>query len=193
MNTQRTCAAIALGLSIDPRMAISGRLAPVPPMGRAIAAPRLIPFGRKTESSGVHTALPLYFNFSCIVISAIPADIRMGITMDGYAGNMVSVDLSAGTVTISPTPPELKKEYLGGRGFGIRLLTDLVDPQTEPLSEKNIVVFAAGYAPEPGQHHQERQERHVSGRPGDHARGRRRDRALPTGGRRVEGQNRERP
>lgn len=37
--------------------------------------------------------------------------------MDGYAGNMVSVDLSAGTVTISPTPPELKKEYLGGRGF----------------------------------------------------------------------------
>lgn len=64
--------------------------------------------------------------------------------MDGYAGNMVSVDLSAGTVTISPTPPELKKEYLGGRGFGIRLLTDLVDPQTEPLSEKNIVVFAAG-------------------------------------------------
>ncbi len=64
--------------------------------------------------------------------------------MDGYAGNMVSVDLSAGTVAITPTPLELKREYLGGRGFGIRLLTDLVDPQTEPLSEKNTVIFAAG-------------------------------------------------
>lgn len=64
--------------------------------------------------------------------------------MDGYAGNMVYADLSAGKVTIKPTPPELKKSYIGGRGFGIRLLTDMVDPKIEPLSEKNIVVFAAG-------------------------------------------------
>lgn len=64
--------------------------------------------------------------------------------MDGYAGNMVYVDLSAGKVTIKPTPPELKKQYLGGRGFGIRLLTDMVDPKVDPLSDKNIVVFAAG-------------------------------------------------
>ncbi len=64
--------------------------------------------------------------------------------MDGYAGNMVFVDLSAGTVAIQPTPLDLKREYLGGRGFGIRLLTDLVDPQTEPLSEKNAVIFASG-------------------------------------------------
>ncbi len=64
--------------------------------------------------------------------------------MDGYAGNMVSVDLSAGTIAIAPTPPEAQAGYLGGRGFGIRLLTDLVDPQTEPLSRENIVIFAAG-------------------------------------------------
>ncbi|MCX6689261.1 MAG: hypothetical protein NTZ39_06190 [Methanoregula sp.] len=48
--------------------------------------------------------------------------------MDGYAGKMVFADLSAGTVTIKPTPPELKKQYLGGRGFCIRLLN-------EPLKE----------------------------------------------------------
>jgi aldehyde:ferredoxin oxidoreductase len=64
--------------------------------------------------------------------------------MDGYAGNMVYADLSAGKVTIKPTPPELKKQYIGGRGFGIRLLTDLVDPKTDPLGEKNILVYAAG-------------------------------------------------
>jgi aldehyde:ferredoxin oxidoreductase len=64
--------------------------------------------------------------------------------MDGYAGNMAFADLTAGTVTIRPTPAELKKEYIGGRGFGIRLLTDMVDPGIEPLSAKNILVFAAG-------------------------------------------------
>lgn len=64
--------------------------------------------------------------------------------MDGYAGKIAYADLSAGTVTIKPTSPKLKKEYLGGRGFGIRLLTDMVDPKIEPLSDKNVVVFAAG-------------------------------------------------
>ena len=69
---------------------------------------------------------------------------RLVIIMDGYAGNIVYADLSAGTVTIRPTPPELKKMYVGGRGFGIRLLTDMVDPKIDPLSEKNVVVYAAG-------------------------------------------------
>jgi aldehyde:ferredoxin oxidoreductase len=64
--------------------------------------------------------------------------------MDGYAGKIAYADLSAGTVTIKPTPPELKKQYIGGRGFGIRLLTDMVDPKVDPLGEKNILVFAAG-------------------------------------------------
>ncbi|HZK30466.1 MAG TPA: aldehyde ferredoxin oxidoreductase N-terminal domain-containing protein, partial [Methanoregula sp.] len=68
----------------------------------------------------------------------------MVIIMDGYAGNIVYADLSAGTVTIRPTPPELKKMYIGGRGFGIRLLTDMVDPKIDPLGEKNVVVYAAG-------------------------------------------------
>ena len=64
--------------------------------------------------------------------------------MDGYAGKMVYVDLSTGAITIKPTPPELKKDYIGGRGFGIRILTDMVDPEIDPLSDKNILVFAAG-------------------------------------------------
>jgi len=64
--------------------------------------------------------------------------------MDGYAGNIVYADLSAGTVTIKSTPPKLKEQFLGGRGFGIRLLTDMVDPKIEPLGDKNVLVFAAG-------------------------------------------------
>jgi len=64
--------------------------------------------------------------------------------MDGYAGKIVYADLSAGKVTIKATPADLKKKYLGGRGFGIRLLTDMVDPKTDPLGEKNVLVYAAG-------------------------------------------------
>jgi aldehyde:ferredoxin oxidoreductase len=64
--------------------------------------------------------------------------------MDGYAGKIAYADLSAGKVTIKATPPELKKQYLGGRGFGIRLLTDMVDPKDDPLGEKNVLVYAAG-------------------------------------------------
>jgi aldehyde:ferredoxin oxidoreductase len=66
------------------------------------------------------------------------------IIMDGYAGSIVYADLTARGVMIKPTPPDLKKQYLGGRGFGIRLLTDMVDPKIDPLSDKNIVVFASG-------------------------------------------------
>jgi aldehyde:ferredoxin oxidoreductase len=64
--------------------------------------------------------------------------------MDAYAGQMLYADLTAGKIRIEPTPADLKRNYLGGRGFGIRLLTDMVDPRTDPLGTKNILVFAAG-------------------------------------------------
>jgi len=64
--------------------------------------------------------------------------------MDGYAGNMIYADLSTKNVTVMPTPAELKNKYIGGRGFGIRILTDTIDPGTEPMSEKNALVYATG-------------------------------------------------
>jgi aldehyde:ferredoxin oxidoreductase len=64
--------------------------------------------------------------------------------MDAYAGNIAYIDLSAGTVKVKPTPQSMKEEYIGGRGFGIRFLTDMVLPGTDPLSEDNALVFATG-------------------------------------------------
>jgi aldehyde:ferredoxin oxidoreductase len=64
--------------------------------------------------------------------------------MDGYAGKMAFVDLTGGRVTIQPTPPDLKKNYLGGRGFGARIVSDRVNPKTDSLSPENVVVFASG-------------------------------------------------
>ena len=65
-------------------------------------------------------------------------------TVDGYAGKIADVDLTDGKVTIQETPADLKKNYLGGRGFGARIVTDRIDPTIDPLSPGNVIVFAAG-------------------------------------------------
>jgi len=64
--------------------------------------------------------------------------------MDGYAGAILSVDLTARSLQKQPLPEEWKKKYIGGRGFGVRIIADLVDPATDPLSDANVVVVAAG-------------------------------------------------
>jgi len=65
-------------------------------------------------------------------------------TVDGYAGKIAFVDLTDGKVTVQQTSADLKKNYLGGRGFGARIVTDLIDPKIDPLSPGNVIVFAAG-------------------------------------------------
>ena len=64
--------------------------------------------------------------------------------MDGYAGTILYADLSRGIVTKKPFLKELKQLYLGGRGIGVRLVSDLVPADTDPLSGKSVIVFATG-------------------------------------------------
>jgi aldehyde:ferredoxin oxidoreductase len=64
--------------------------------------------------------------------------------MDGYAGKILYANLKSGRLEIKPFPDEWKRQYLGGRGIGIRILSDLVDPGTDPLSEKNVLIYATG-------------------------------------------------
>jgi len=64
--------------------------------------------------------------------------------MDGYVNKILYVNLASGRVEIRPFPDEWKRKYLGGRGIGIRILSDLVNPVIDPLSEKNVLVFATG-------------------------------------------------
>jgi aldehyde:ferredoxin oxidoreductase len=67
-----------------------------------------------------------------------------GYIMDGYAGSIVYVDLTKGSVEKKALPAELKRQYLGGRGFGVKLVSDLVPPKADPLGKKNVIVFATG-------------------------------------------------
>ncbi len=64
--------------------------------------------------------------------------------MDGYAGKIAYVDLTKGTIDIQETPTDLKRDYLGGRGFGTKIISDRMDPLVDPLSPENIFVFASG-------------------------------------------------
>ncbi len=57
---EATNAATALGFSMDDTMAISGRLAPVPPINKAIAAPMLMPFPIRTLSRGMAISMRKY-------------------------------------------------------------------------------------------------------------------------------------
>ncbi|WP_067048995.1 aldehyde ferredoxin oxidoreductase family protein [Methanofollis ethanolicus] len=64
--------------------------------------------------------------------------------MKGYADRLLEVDLTAGTCTPVPYPDDLKRDYLGGRGLGVHILSDGIDASTGPLGPENILVFATG-------------------------------------------------
>jgi aldehyde:ferredoxin oxidoreductase len=63
------------------------------------------------------------------------------------------VDLTNEEVRIEPLDRELIRKYLGGWGINIRLASDLIGPETDPLSPENPIVLGVGPlvgAPVPG-------------------------------------------
>jgi aldehyde:ferredoxin oxidoreductase len=61
----------------------------------------------------------------------------------GYAGKMLRVDLSNGRISAEEIPDRMKRDFLGGRGFAVKLLWDEVK-HVDPLSEKNKIIFSTG-------------------------------------------------
>lgn len=64
--------------------------------------------------------------------------------MDGYAGKILLVNLSKGLMEAKPFPAEWKRQFMGGRGLGVKVLADSIDSIGDPLGESNVLVFAAG-------------------------------------------------
>jgi aldehyde:ferredoxin oxidoreductase len=62
----------------------------------------------------------------------------------GYAGKTAWIDLTHKEVEITTTDSELMKLYMGGTGFGVKLLYDHIKPGTDPLGPENLLIFAAG-------------------------------------------------
>jgi len=65
-------------------------------------------------------------------------------TLYGYAGTILRVDLSRETVTKEALPEGMAETYLGGRGFVARMLFDELPPGTAPESEANLFIAAVG-------------------------------------------------
>jgi aldehyde:ferredoxin oxidoreductase len=64
--------------------------------------------------------------------------------MYGWHGKILRVDLTNQKTSIEEIDPQVAKDYIGGRGWAIRYLTDEVDPQVDPLSPENKLIFATG-------------------------------------------------
>lgn len=61
-----------------------------------------------------------------------------------WAGKILRVNLTAGTVKTEPLNMEWARAYLGSRGLGSKYLISEVDPKVDPLSADNKLIWATG-------------------------------------------------
>ena len=65
-------------------------------------------------------------------------------TWCGYTGKVLEVNLSNETIVKSDLDAAMAKEYMGGKGFGAKILYEQLPNQIDPLSSENMLVFATG-------------------------------------------------
>ena len=61
-----------------------------------------------------------------------------------WAGKILRVNLTAGTVKSEPLNMEWARSYLGSRGLGSKYLISEIDPKVDPLSPDNKIIWATG-------------------------------------------------
>ncbi|MGD2206616.1 MAG: aldehyde ferredoxin oxidoreductase C-terminal domain-containing protein [Anaerolineae bacterium] len=66
------------------------------------------------------------------------------IVKQGYAGQTLSVNVSANTIAAKPVDEKMKRTFIGGRGFDLWLLWNAVTGETAWDSPENEIVIAAG-------------------------------------------------
>ena len=72
--------------------------------------------------------------------------------MAGWTGKTVHVDLSSESVNVIRTDEKLIRSYLGGRGLGVRLLSELAAPDIDPLGPDQSSYFHFRTANRPCSH-----------------------------------------
>ena len=61
-----------------------------------------------------------------------------------YTGKWLYVNLTTGRIESREYDPALAEKYLGGNGFGTRLLWERVGPEVDPLAPESLLIFATG-------------------------------------------------
>ena len=64
--------------------------------------------------------------------------------MYGRTGRCLRVNLTKGKHLVEEIAPELLDKFIGGRGLGVKVYSDEVDPQTDPLGSENKLIFVSG-------------------------------------------------
>lgn len=68
----------------------------------------------------------------------------MSIFGGGYAGQILYVNLTDGSIRKKSFGREFALKYVGGRGFSSKIMFDELKPGIDPLSPDNVVILAAG-------------------------------------------------
>ncbi|MBY9014496.1 MAG: aldehyde ferredoxin oxidoreductase family protein [Candidatus Lokiarchaeota archaeon] len=64
--------------------------------------------------------------------------------MKGLNNKILEVDLNHDKFNEVPVPEEILLDYIGGRGLGVKLLSDKLPVNLNPLDPKNLLIFATG-------------------------------------------------
>lgn len=64
--------------------------------------------------------------------------------MYGWMGKVLRVNLTNGKISKEDLSPEVAKNFIGGRGMGIKYLYDEIDPKVDALSPENKLLMVTG-------------------------------------------------
>lgn len=64
--------------------------------------------------------------------------------MFGWMGKVLRIDLTTGSIKQEELDLEMLRKYVGARGVGTRIFANEVDPNVEPLSPGNKIIFMTG-------------------------------------------------
>ncbi len=62
----------------------------------------------------------------------------------GYAGNILYVNLTDGSIRKHPLDEDVVKEWIGGAGINTKLAIDLIPPGTDAMSARNAIILGTG-------------------------------------------------
>ena len=62
----------------------------------------------------------------------------------GYAGRVLEIDLATREFAFKPLDEDIARDYIGGKGYGTRLLYDRTEAGVDPLGPDNPLIFAPG-------------------------------------------------
>jgi aldehyde:ferredoxin oxidoreductase len=63
---------------------------------------------------------------------------------NGYWGKILRINLTNKTYKIEDVPESTWKKFVGGAGFGAKVLLEEVPPKVDPLTPENKIIFAVG-------------------------------------------------